>query len=146
MRRRHAECRSACRLRGCCLSSLYCLVAWRGCVDAFYFPGMVDAHLHVTWGAQGAGVASAGLRHCCLNTCWLPAWLPHLAGCAVLQVNPFKTHRIEPPSTVVSATKDELLSYFRGEFKLPGSQQEREAGRSAACIGRRVHWVAGGRE
>lgn len=30
------------------------------------------------------------------------------------QVNPFKTHRIDPPSTTVTATKDELLSYFKG--------------------------------
>lgn len=35
-------------------------------------------------------------------------WLP-------LQVNPFKTHRLpDPPSTTVTATKAELLQYFRG--------------------------------
>lgn len=33
------------------------------------------------------------------------------------QVNPFKTHRIDPPPTTVTATKDELLSYFRRTWR-----------------------------
>ena len=39
------------------------------------------------------------------------------------QVNPFKTHRIDPPPTTVTASKDELLSYFKGERGEVGSVQ-----------------------
>ncbi|KAL4420932.1 hypothetical protein ABPG77_001415 [Micractinium sp. CCAP 211/92] len=35
-----------------------------------------------------------------------------------VEVNPYKTHRIDPPSTTVSATKDELLQYFRELYRL----------------------------
>lgn len=35
-----------------------------------------------------------------------------------VEVNPYKTHRIDPPSTTVSATKDELLQYFRDLYRL----------------------------
>lgn len=35
-----------------------------------------------------------------------------------VEVNPYKTHRIDPPSTTVTATKDELLQYFRELYRL----------------------------
>jgi hypothetical protein len=34
-----------------------------------------------------------------------------------VEINPFKTHRIDPPPTTVTATKDELLSYFRRTWR-----------------------------
>ncbi|KAI7835873.1 hypothetical protein COHA_010221 [Chlorella ohadii] len=34
------------------------------------------------------------------------------------EVNPYKTHRIDPPSTTVTATKAELLQYFRDLYRL----------------------------
>ena len=49
------------------------------------------------------------------------ACLPALiASASCLQVNPYKAHRIEPPSITVSATKDELLAYFHGGVGLGG--------------------------
>lgn len=35
-----------------------------------------------------------------------------------VEVNPYKTHRIDPPSTTVTATKDELLQYFKELYRL----------------------------
>jgi hypothetical protein len=52
-------------------------------------------------------VAGITLAVCCSNCRF---------NCApVFQVNPFKTHRIDPPSTTVTTNKDELLQYFRRE-------------------------------
>ncbi|PSC74828.1 Pyruvate dehydrogenase E1 component subunit mitochondrial [Micractinium conductrix] len=35
-----------------------------------------------------------------------------------VEVNPFKAHRIDPPATTVTATKDELLQYFKELYRL----------------------------
>lgn len=65
----------------------------------------------------------------------------------VPQVNPFTAHKVEPPSTTVTATKDELIKYFREMYlirrmeisadmlyKVPGLGGSKAAARS-------LHWV-----
>lgn len=56
-------------------------------------------------------------------------------GTPLPQVNPYKTHRIDPPSTTVTATKDELLQYFKGELSplLPQFPRARLSGALGSC-------------